>query len=114
MKYILLVVFLILSATYPTQRVTGGFLKGDTYLDLSPNEKRAYAMGFVNGVLTAPALGAPEADVARFADCVKPMNDEQIAAIITKYVNDNPARWHLPLNLLSHEALVKACPEKRR
>lgn len=93
-----------------TVRVQAGFMNGNDYLELDASEKRAYAAGVVNGMLNATLLGAPEEKVAWFNGCTKSMNDEQVAAIITKFLRDNPAQWHLPLNILSFNAMKQACP----
>jgi hypothetical protein len=93
-----------------TVRVHAGFMKGNDYLELDASEKRAYAMGAVNGMLVAPLLGAPEEKLKWLQDCTLDMNDEQVAAIITKYLRDNPAKWHFPMNLTSFNAMKLACP----
>lgn len=94
-----------------TVYVNAGFMNGNEYLDMDTSQKRAYAMGVVNGMLNAPLLGAPEGKAKWLADCTKKMNDEQVAAIITKYLRDNPAKWHFPMNLSSFNAMNLACPK---
>jgi hypothetical protein len=36
------------------------------------------------------------------------MTNEQVAAIITTFLNDNPERWHEPLNILTYVAIEHA------
>ena len=116
MKYLLISVLLIafIPNYTPSQKETvyigAGFLKGNDYLAMDAAEKRAYAMGAINGMLVAPLLGAPQEKARWFNDCTLKMNDEQVAAIITKYLRDNPAQWHLPMNLTSFNAMRLACP----
>lgn len=71
-------------------------------------EKWAYAMGAVNGMNNAPMFGAPENRTRWFDDLVAGMTNDQVAAIITKFLNDNPERWHEPLNFLTYAALEHA------
>jgi hypothetical protein len=93
--------------------ISPGFLKGKDYLDMTATEKRVYAMGAVNGMLVAPLLDAPKEKVAWLERCTNNMTDEQVAAIITKYLNDNPGEWHYGMNVLSLNAMIANCPQSK-
>jgi hypothetical protein len=90
--------------------IQNGFGTGEEYLKMSPLEQRAYAMGIVNGMLLAPLFGAPKDRMFRFESCVTGMTDSQVAAILTKYLRDNPGRWHETPHAPMYTALMKACP----
>src|ERR1044072_2029645 len=115
MKHLLIAVVLIACVPNytPSQKepvtVGIGFMKGKDYLDLDSGQKRAYAMGVINGILVAPLLGAPDERMAWVRPCTEKMDAEQVAAIITKFVRDNPAEWHHGMNLLSLKAIMSAC-----
>lgn len=94
--------------------VSSGFLKGKDYLDFTAEEKRAYAMGVMNGMLVAPLLGAPQEKVAWLEKCTTDMIDEQVSAIITKYLNDHPGEWHHQMNVLSLKAMMATCPRPKK
>jgi len=85
-----------------------GFGNGQTYIEMSASEKRAYAMGAINGMIIAPIFGAPRDKMEWFEAYVENMTDEQVAAILTKYLQDNPGRWHYGLNILMYEAIKEA------
>ena len=53
-------------------------------------------------------FGAPENRTQWFHKFMVGMNNVQVAAIITKFLNDNPERWHEPLNILTYQALEHA------
>lgn len=89
--------------------IRNGFMDGNDYLRLSQYERRLYAMGFLNGLLLAPLAGAPKIEVQWFERCTSGMNDNQVASIITKWLQENPARWHEGLHLSSWNALKNAC-----
>lgn len=89
-------------------RVSGGMGTGNDYLKMTVAEKWAYAMGAANGMHNAEMFGAPENRTQWFVDFLGGMTNEQVAAIITKFLNDNPERWHEPLNILTYEALEHA------
>lgn len=120
MKPLLVAIFLIACVPgYTTPQkgtvvIAQGFLKGKDYLDLSANEKRAYAMGAINGMLLAPIFAAPKEKVAWLETCTVNMNDEQVAAILTKYIRDHPAEWHYGMNVLSFRAMIDACPVSKK
>jgi hypothetical protein len=40
--------------------IHNGFGTGKDYIDMSPLEKRSYAMGALNGMMIAPLFGAPK------------------------------------------------------
>jgi hypothetical protein len=88
--------------------VHAGFCTGNDYIHWTKAEKSSYAAGFVNGVLMAPVFGAPSDKTKWFEDYIAHMTDEQVAGIITQYVNDNPGEWHVSLNILSYRAIKKA------
>ena len=88
--------------------IPGGFGHGDDYLKMTAIQKNAYAMGVLNGMLLAPFFGAPEKCTKWLVDYVKGMSDVQVAAIITKFLKDNPGRWHEGLHELAFFAIQEA------
>ena len=85
-----------------------GMGTASAYLKMTKAEKWAYAAGAVNGMHNAPMFGAPENRTKWFDDFLAGKTNEQVAAIITKFLNDNPERWHEPLNILTYQALEDA------
>lgn len=94
--------------------ISRGFFTGGEYLDMSDTEKRAYATGAINGMLVAPFFGAPQERVDWLKNCSAPLSDEQTAAILTRYISDQPGRLNLSLNVLTFEAMRTACPGPKR
>lgn len=76
-------------------------------------EKRAYAMGAINGMLIGPFFGAPKDKMQWLESYVENMTDEQVAAIFTKYLKDNPGRWHDGLHVLMYMAIKEAYGKSR-
>jgi hypothetical protein len=87
----------------------GGFMTGNSYQQLNNTGKKGYAMGFYNGLLMAPAFGAHKEETKWVEECVSLTGDGQIVAIIDKFLQENPARWHEPMNILSYAALKASC-----
>lgn len=98
------------SAQEPVE-IHNGFLTGEEFLNMSDSEKRAFSMGTINGMLLAPFLGAPKERMSRIESCVEGMTGLQVAAILEKYLRDNPSRWHETPHSPMWAALVDACPE---
>lgn len=87
-----------------------GFITGQKFRDLSELQKRSYAAGMLDGMLLAPLFGAAKERTGWFEACVTGMSDEQLAAILSKYLSDNPTRWHESVHLLFYSALHSTCP----
>ena len=88
-----MVIFLtamIVSAGEQGVLIHNGFGTGQDYIKMSSVQKRAYAMGSVNGILLAPLFRAPKEKVQWLELYVENMTDVQIAAILSKYLEDNP------------------------
>lgn len=93
--------------------ISGGFFTGKDYLAMSDTEKRAYATGAINGMLVAPFFGAPEENVSWLKACTAKMSDEEIAAVLVKYIRDQPGQSSYNLNVLTFNAMKDACPKTR-
>ncbi|OFE11365.1 hypothetical protein PHACT_12470 [Pseudohongiella acticola] len=92
-----------------TVTVQSGFIDANTYIAYSEEQKAIYVIGLIEGALLAPLFGAAEVEVQALLECIKPMNNIQVAAIITKYVEENPEKWHQGAHVLGYAALMKAC-----
>jgi hypothetical protein len=104
-----------IASVYANQRtvtVAPGFFTGRDYLEMSDNERRAYATGAINGMLVAPFFGAPDEGVSWLKTCTAKLSDEEIAAILTRYVREqNQPNYNL--NVLTFNAMRDACPKNR-
>jgi hypothetical protein len=87
-----------------------GFISGQQYLAMDERSKRGYAMGLIDGMFIAPIFGAPQSKLDRFGKCTGGMTDEQVAAILTKYLREHPAHWHESAHTQMYAALLEACP----
>ena len=90
-----------------------GFGTGQDYIKMSESQKRAYAMGAINGMIIAPLLGAPKDKMGWLESYIENMTDEQVAAILSKYLQDNPGRWHDGLHILMYSAVKEAYDKSR-
>lgn len=83
---------------------------GKGFIETTEFGKKAVSLGLINGLMMAPAFGAPKYQFAWFETCVEPMSIEQIVAILKRFLDDHPERWHEPLGALAHASLLDACP----
>jgi hypothetical protein len=86
------------------------FYTGETFLDLSENERMIYSSGVLDGFFASGMFRADDETVSVLQTCTHEMDARQVSAIFTKYVKDNPDQWHLPFTVLAVGALVRACP----
>jgi hypothetical protein len=92
--------------------IKSGFLTGNSFRQLSHSEKRGYAIGFLEGVFMAPMFDAPKLELRWIESCAIGMTDNQVVAIIMKFLDQNPQRWHDQMNILAWVALKEACNHK--
>jgi len=89
--------------------IKSGFVDGNGYRAFSGFEKRAYAMGLIDGYFLAPLFGAPKRRLEWLERCVVGMTDVQLVAIIDKFLQDHPERWHDGMHALVYSAMFEAC-----
>jgi len=106
---LLLVSCSVAAASERVINIKTGFLNGNAYQLLSQEERRAYAMGSLDGMFLAPLFGAKKVNLSWLERCATTMTDGQIAAIFDKYLRDNPGRWHETMNALGLAAMKNAC-----
>lgn len=113
MKYIALLVTLlpaiVLADLKESVLIKSGFITANDYRDFAPQQRRAYAIGFMDGIFVAPFFSAPKSELIWVENCVTGMTDYQVAGILDKYLRDNPARWHEPMNTLAWVAIKDGC-----
>ena len=107
----LVAVIAVITAYANQQRVkiNPGFFTGKDYLDMSDTEQRAYVTGEINGMLVAPFFGAPEENLTWLKTCSAKMSDEQLAAMLAKFIRDQPEQMQGNLNVVTFNALRDAC-----
>lgn len=106
-------VFVTVYAHQQRVSIGPGFFTGKEYLEMSDNERRAYATGAINGMLVAPFFGAPEDNVNWLKTCTVKLSDEDIAAILTKYIREQESQLNFNLNVLTFNAMRNACPKTK-
>lgn len=107
---ILLACFTVVSAEPKAPiSIKTGFISGNDFRSLSREAKRAYAMGLIDGWFVAPFFDAPKEELRWIEHCTTGMTDEQVVAILEKFLRDNPARWQEPMNVLAWVAMKDGC-----
>jgi len=89
-------------------------LKAEGFVEMSEADRMLYTSGLMDGFFASAIFGASHKTIANLSQCTKDMDSKQISAIITKYVNDHPESWHLPLSVDAFNALSAACPSGLR
>ena len=90
--------------------VPNAFMTGQEYLALSESSRTAYVMGLLDGIFVGPLFGASEARVKALHNCLQEHNNVQIAAILSKYIQDQPERWHDGAHVLFYSRMLELCP----
>lgn len=95
----------------PGVYVKSGVHTGQSYMAAGYEQRVGYAAGLLDGLLLAPLMGGRGEVVERLRVCVIGMSDTQLAAILDKYTQENPSRWHQPMNIIGYSAIILACPK---
>jgi hypothetical protein len=96
----------------PPVEIHNGLSRGHDYRALSEREQWLYASALLEGIMLAPMFGANKARgslLRRLEDCAEGMTNEQLAAILTKYLREHPERWHDYVHIIMYSALMDAC-----
>lgn len=88
-----------------------GFLTAEQYRALPQDSRDAWAAGIVEGIFLAPFFGAPKARMKWLEACLTGMTHTQVTAILMKYINQHPERWHEQVHTTMYSALLDACPK---
>jgi hypothetical protein len=98
------------NAARAVRRGAGRFATGGMFLKWDQDGQTAYGVGFYNGLSVSSVVTDATYEKVQWLDaCAKGMEAEQIGAILKKYIQDHPAEWQDPLNLLSLDALREGC-----
>jgi hypothetical protein len=108
-----LLAFVSVYANQQRVSIGPGFFNGKDYLDMTANERRAYATGAINGMLVAPFFGAHEDNMNWLKTCTANLSDEEIAAILTRYIREQESQWNYNLNVHTFNAFRNACPKTK-
>lgn len=96
-------------ASGPGAFVASGFTSGADFLDLPRSSRAMYARGMVDGISLAAVLRSSMLASDGKLGCPTGMSDVQIAALIEKYLRDNPEQWHQGANVATVNALAGMC-----
>lgn len=91
--------------------IHNGFVTGEQYLNMSELRQSAYAMGVIDGLFLGPLFEASKTKLSRFERCLEKMTDTQVAAILTRYLQDRPVSWHESAHVAFYNALNDNCPK---
>jgi hypothetical protein len=91
-------------------QIPNAFVTGQKFISLSEADRVHYVMGLVDGIFLAPLYGGSESEVFALQTCLKGRNNVQIAAILLKYIRDQPENWHEGAHTLFSRRLLSLCP----
>lgn len=91
-----------------------GFMSGNAYRALPEAGKQMYVTGVFDGLIGSPMFGANAHMVAAFKQCMEGMNNDQLQAIVDKYLNAHPEIWHYPMQVHAYNAIIDICPQLKQ
>lgn len=90
-----------------------GFVTGNHYNQLPEAQRHAYLMGLADGILVSPLLGLSRDDqgLTWFEGCDAHKNSGQLQAIVERFLQQLPERWHQGMGVLFFLAIKDACAQ---
>ena len=90
-------------------RIQGGYVSGREYLDMDGLTKKAYVSGLIEGMLLAPAFGAPEQDMEWFYTCTNEIGLKDLRKVLYEYIKDDHDLWDNRNPAKAFRAIYQAC-----
>ena len=90
-------------------RIQGGYVAGVQYMDMDGLTKKAYVSGLIEGMLLAPAFGAPEENMEWFYVCTQEMGQDEIRKLLFEYIKDDHDLWEDQNPAKNFRAIYQAC-----
>ena len=75
-------------------------------------QKKAYVKGLIEGMLLAPAFGAPEENMLWLYDCTNEMDVGEVRKLLFNYIKDRHDLWENRNPAKNFRALSKACLDR--
>ena len=90
-------------------RIQGGYVSGVQYMDMDGLTKKAYVSGLIEGMLLAPAFGAPEENMEWFYVCTQEIGLNEIRKLLFEYIKDDHDLWKNQNPAKNFRAIYQAC-----
>ena len=86
-----------------------GFVTGNSLRYYDEASVALYIMGYIDALFSATIYGMRQVCIKEIHDCLSQKPASQLAAIVKKFLNDNPERWHEAGNSIVYNALLRRC-----
>ena len=95
--------------TTETVNVGQGYFSGHHLREMRDLELGTYAIGFMDALAGGNVFGMNPSCLSAIQDCNRGRSGLQLAAIIRKYLKENPEHWHVPAHGIAFSALLRQC-----
>ena len=86
-----------------------GFLSGNQLRELDDYALGVYSVGYLDALYSANRFGMRKECLTEISNCIGRKPVSQLAAIVKKYLNDNPERWDESGHSIVYNALLRRC-----
>lgn len=91
-----------------------GSMTGKELVEFAESYRKQDEMFFQQGAFVGYITATAEAGQGIFFMIPDNVSRKQLYAVVAKYVEDNPSKWHLKAQDLVVDALIKAFPLKKK
>lgn len=78
-------------------------------VDMGDEFLKSYVAGYADAFMLSPSIGVSASCGDALWSCIEGRTVPQLAAILRKYLNDNPDKWHWSANVLTYNAIFSTC-----
>ena len=98
----------------PTEPVSVrlGYMTNEECRALPAGTLRFYMAGFLNGLFLSPGLGASSECIESIYQCFAEVTVTQLEAVMRKWLDENPQRWHETCQSAAYAVVSEMCPRK--
>lgn len=89
--------------------IGNGYLTGATLNELSERDLGMYVAGYVDALQAGMIIGVQEECYRKIRWCSENRTNTQFAAMVKKYLRENPANWHQMGGLIVYNAMFGEC-----
>lgn len=86
-----------------------GYATGERLVEMPDLQLESYVAGIADALLATPLIGVSADCENHMYRCIEGRSVPQLTAIVRKYINENPDRWHDGANALVYRALILPC-----
>lgn len=89
--------------------ISSGYFSGHHLREMSDLELGSYSMGYIDALAGGNIFGMNPNCLSAIEECTHGRSGHQLAAIVRKFLKENPEQWHVPAHAIMFSAILRQC-----